>query len=130
FDFAARMNTMLTREEFQQIHDQGPDAVFALVSTLQEQVALLTTRVKELEDRLGKNSKNSSKPPSSDGFRKPVSLRPKTGRKPGGQQGHQGCTLALTDKPDHTVFHDPSACSCCGKDLTEVEGQTTPERRQ
>src|SRR5579863_6620735 len=121
---------MLTREQFQELSDQGPDAVFLLVSALQEQVETLSARVKELENRLGKNSKNSSKPPSTDGFRKPVSLRPKSGRKPGGQHGHQGCTLTVTEKPDHTVFHDPNACSCCGKDLAEVEGVATEERRQ
>src|SRR5580693_4529997 len=121
---------MLTREEFQKLSDQGPDAVFALISTLQTTVDTLEARVKELENRLGKNSQNSSKPPASDGFRKPVSLRPPSNRKPGGQHGHQGCTLAPTDKPDHTVFHDPNACACCGKDLAEVEGVTTPERRQ
>lgn len=121
---------MLTREQVQQIHDQGPDAVFALVSGQQEQIDLLLARVKELENRLGKNSTNSSKPPSSDGLRKPVSLRPKSERKPGGQKGHQGCTLTPVDKPDHTLFHDPTACSCCGKDLAEVEGVATQERRQ
>jgi len=121
---------MLTREQFQELADQGPDAVFALVSTLQEQVETLSARVKELENRLGKNSKNSSKPPSTDGFRKPVTLRPKSGRKPGGQRGHQGCTLQFTEEPDQTVFHDPHACSCCGKELAQVEGVPTEERRQ
>jgi transposase len=128
---------MLTREQFQQIYEQGPDAVFAVVEALQtmvlaqqQQIELLTARVKELEDRLGKNSKNSSKPPSTDGLRKPVSLRPKTGRKPGAQKRHRGCTLTLTDTPDHTVFHDPTLCSCCGKPLEQVEATETLQRRQ
>jgi transposase len=121
---------MLTREQFQELSNQGPDAVFVLVSALQDQVETLSARVKELENRLGKNSKNSSKPPSTDGFRKPVSLRPKSGRKPGGQKGHQGCTLTLTDQPDHTVVHDPIACSGCGKALAPIKGVATEERRQ
>jgi transposase len=128
---------MLTREQFQELSDQGPDAVFAFVSTLQEHVETLNAhvntlnaRVKELENRLGKNSKNSSNPPSSDGFRKPKSLRPKSTRKPGGQQGHQGCTLSFTEDPKHTVFHDPNVCACCGKDLSEVVGVATDQRRQ
>lgn len=121
---------MLTREQFLKLSDQGPDEVFTVVSDLQEQVETLVARVKELEDRLGKNSKNSSKPPSTDAFRKPVTLRPKSARKPGGQHGHQGCTLQLTHKPDHTLFHDPHACSCCGKVIAEVQGVVTDERRQ
>lgn len=121
---------MLTREQIQEVADQGPDAVFALVSALQEQVQTLSARVKELENRLGKNSKNSSKPPSTDGFRKPVTLRPQSARKPGGQKGHQGCTLEVTDQPNHTVFHDPIACSGCGQELALVEGIATDERRQ
>ena len=55
-------------------------------------IAAQSARIKELEERLSKNSQNSSKPPSSDGYRKPrpVSNREKTGRKAGAQAGHQG----------------------------------------
>jgi transposase len=51
------------------------------------------TRIAELERRLGLNSSNSGKPPSSDGLKKPVrvsSLRERSGQKPGGQKGHPG----------------------------------------
>ena len=79
---------MLTRDEFQTISDQGQDAVFALFSTLQEQVALLSAQVKELEDREGKDSHNSHQPPSSDELsKKPVSLRPHTGLTVGAGRG-------------------------------------------
>ncbi len=62
---------------------------------LQEQVKMLLARVSELERRLGLNSTNSSKPPSSDGLRKPNprSLRKKGEKKSGGQPGHKGETL-------------------------------------
>lgn len=121
---------MLTREEFQSIYDQGPDTVFALIHALQEQVAALTARVKELEDRLGKDSHNSSKPPSSDGYKKkPVSLREQTGRKPGGQEGHNGKTLLFSENPDALVLHTPTECANCHHSLAEVSG-TEGERRQ
>src|SRR5689334_5877106 len=67
---------MLTREQFQTIYDQGPDALFELVSALEKQVALLSAQVKELQERLDKDSHNSSEPPSGDGLRKkPLSRR-------------------------------------------------------
>ncbi|HEX2244413.1 MAG TPA: DUF6444 domain-containing protein, partial [Gammaproteobacteria bacterium] len=58
---------MLTREEIRAVYDQGPEAVIAVVGQLCAQIAELAARVKELEDRLAINSRNSSKPPSSDG---------------------------------------------------------------
>ena len=122
---------MLTRDEFQTIYDQGPDAVFALFSTLQEQIALLSAQVKELEDRLDKDSHNSHKPPSSDGLsKKPVSLRPHTGRKSGGQSGHEGSTLTLSEASDTLVFHTPLTCSSCGTALDPAASQDTGQRRQ
>lgn len=121
---------MLTREEFQIIYDQGPDAVFALITALQEQIDALKAEVKDLRERLDKDSHNSSKPPSSDGLaKKPVSLRAKTGRKPGGQKGHPGRTLPFVENPDVVHTHIPACCACCGKTLADVEGQDA-QRRQ
>jgi transposase len=121
---------MLTREEFQILYDQGPDAVFGLFTAMQKQIVLLTARVKELEDRLGKDSHNSSKPPSSDGLaKKPVSLRPKSTRKPGGQPGHRGKRLEFSERPDQVLLHAPAHCQECGTDLEAIQGQTE-ERRQ
>lgn len=121
---------MLTREEFQILYDQGPDAVFGLVAAMQEQIVLLAARVKELEDRLSKDSHNSSKPPSSDGLaKKPVSLRPKTGRKPGGQPGHSGKRLEFSDHPDQVFLHAPARCQECGTCLEGVEGQVDARRQ-
>jgi transposase len=74
----------------------------------------------ELRRRLGMDSTNSSKPPSSDSpFTKPApkSLRGKTGRKPGGQPGHRGQTLELVTDPDEVIVHEPAACSGCGGGL-------------
>ena len=124
------MPIMLPRKDFQTIYEQGPDALFSVVTTLQEQTLLLAARVKELQDRLGKDSHNSSKPPSSDGLaKKPTSLRPQTERKPGGQKGRPGKTLSLTETPDQIVVHAPAQCACCGLSLTATDGQPG-ERRQ
>lgn len=121
---------MLTREEIQALYAQGPDAVIDLVNTLQDSVEVLSLRVKQLEDRLGKDSHNSSKPPSSDGFRKkPKSQRGTSNRNPGGQPGHPGRTLDFAEQPDTTVVHHPEVCQDCGMPLAEVT-PTATERRQ
>ncbi len=87
------------------------------------EIAALTTRIAELERRLGLNSRNSGKPPSSDGLKKPPrtrSLRRPSGRKPGGQKGHKGKTLRQVAEPDATVDHYPGACSQCAAALSKA----------
>jgi len=90
-------------------------------------------RIAELEDRLRQTSRNSSKPPSGDGLAKPPprprSLRKKTGRKPGGQDGHPGQTLAQVAKADREERHEPACCSWCGAGLAG-RPVTGVERRQ
>jgi transposase len=89
-------------------------------------------RVQDLEAQIAKNSSNSGKPPSSDGLKKPpktTSQRGKSGRKPGGQNGHQGRTLEQVDKPDHVVTYSPAACEGCGHSLLDVEGASVETRQ-
>ena len=89
-------------------------------------------RVKELEDRLGKDSHNSSKPPSSDGLRKkpsPKSLRGKSGRRSGGQPGHSGHTLEFAEDPDNVVPLRPCKCQYCETSL-ENAAVVSIERHQ
>jgi transposase len=74
------------------------------------EMEVMRARIAELERRLGLNSSNSGKPPSSDGLKKPPrvrSLRERSGKKPGGQKGHPGETLRRTATPDTTVDHFP-----------------------
>jgi len=67
----------------------------AQISELTAKITDLQQTIKELEEKKNKNSKNSSKPPSSDGYsKKLVSLRGKSGKKQGGQEGHEGTNLA------------------------------------
>lgn len=110
---------MITRDEFQTIYDQGPDAVYALITAL---VTDLQTQVQELKARLDTDSHNSNKPPSSDALKKPrtTSQRKPSGRKPGGQKGHPGRHLQFTDAPDTVLEHVPAYCTGCGIDLTGV----------
>jgi transposase len=110
--------------------DDGPAAAGsdAVIEALQVEIALLraenaalTGRLAELERRLGLNSSNSGKPPSSDGLKKPPrvsSLREPSGKKTGGQKGHPGTTLRRTETPDATIDHYPEACVACGEPLT------------
>jgi transposase len=87
---------------------------------LTAQLILLQQRVFDLEQRLAANSRNSHKPPSSDGYNKPSpkSLREKSNRPSGGQPGHPGQTLAKVDHPDHVVVHRLRRCPCgCGASL-------------
>src|SRR5271157_4233636 len=84
-------------------------------------VAALRAHIAELERRIGLNSSNSGKPPSSDGLKKPPrvrSLRERSGKKPGGQKGHPGETLRRTATPDTTIDHYPPPCTACGEALT------------
>lgn len=72
-----------------------------------------------MEARLGLNSGNSSKPPSSDGLAKPSprSLRKIGQRKPGRPKGTPGATLMQVDRPDKRERHEPERCRSCGRDL-------------
>lgn len=96
----------------------------------QEEIQLLKARVSELEGRLAKNSSNSSKPPTSDGLkRKPKSQRCKSGKKPGGQQGHPGQGRSQVQTPDIIVNHSPMSCGGCGFKLAEVAGSCVEKRQ-
>ena len=76
-------------------------------------------RIAELERQLAASSRNSSRPPSSDGLGKPApkSLRGRSGRRPGGQPGREGRTLRQVAVPDEVVVHEPAACAGCGSTL-------------
>ena len=99
---------------------------------LQDHVSALQSRIKELENRLATNSRNSGKPPSSDGpgvKPHPKGQRTPSGRKPGGQPGHPGSTLRLVEAPDEVKVYAPAHCRECGESLAQVAA-TRKERRQ
>lgn len=126
----------MKRDDIQAVYDQGVDAVANLISAFEQifqqqalQIAALTERVKQLENQINTNSRNSSKPPSSDGLKKTNSLRTKSGKKSGGQKGHPGHTLVMTDKPDKVVLHRVTECGHCGACIADQPTQSV-ERRQ
>ena len=89
---------------------------------LREQLSAALVRLEELERRLGQNSANSSRPPSSDPPQAPQRpARKPSGRKPGGQPGHEGHHRAMVADPDLTLVHPPERCEGCGGDLADAE---------
>lgn len=106
----------------------------AKIAALEVENQALRDRLAELERRLGLNSSNSSKPPSSDGFQKPPrrtqSLRASSQRKSGGQPGHRGHTLEAVLSPDVVVSHRvPSHCGTCGCDVWHVPVSSIVKRQ-
>ena len=105
----------------------------AALARVLEELARAGERIAELEAQLRQTPRNSSRPPSSEGLDKPPprprSLRKRSGRKPGGQDGHEGATLAQAARPDREVRHEPACCSRCGAGLGK-RPVTGMERRQ
>jgi transposase len=108
-----------SHEEIHTAYQQGEEAVVAL---FEETFSKLVDRIQALEDQIAKNSRNSSKPPSSDGLSKPRprSLRKSSGKKSGGQPGHKGHTLRAVARPDHEQVHPVKACAHCQTSLEDV----------
>lgn len=97
--------------------------LLAIIAAQAETIRILQARIAELERRLGLDSRNSSKPPSSDGLKKPArvsSLRERSGKASGGQRGHKGETPRQSAEPDVTIDHFPPACAGCGAALREA----------
>ena len=117
---------MMAPEEALAIYQAGPETVVRVLLEMATRLDASQKRVQHLEERLAKDSHNSSKPPSSDGLNKPKpkSLRTPSGRRTGGQPGHAGRTLRMVEKPDHTVSHPVNQCAGCRSSLA---GQA-PER--
>src|SRR5258708_12798939 len=123
---------MTKEEELQALREENRTlkAVVAELVPLKEQLAQANAWIKDLEDTLAKDSRTSSKPPSSDGLaRLPRSSRRPSGKRPGGQAGHSGHTLAMVEQPDEVVRHRPEVCSQCHEHLGGVPASVA-QRRQ
>ena len=105
-------------EEFVRFLMKQNEEQSARIAELSAEIASLNQTIKELKEQLNKNSKNSSKPPSSDGLKKPSvnknkSLRESSGKKQGAQEGHDGVHLSVISDPDHIENHMHSDCTGC-----------------
>src|SRR5262245_33658082 len=120
-----------TPEDVHAAYEQGEEAILNLVGALTALILDLQARVHTIEAQLGKNSRNSRKPPSSDGLQKPRtrSLRSRSGKKSGAQPGHEGHTLQAVAQPDHDQLHTVERCGSCGASLPEGP-PSAYERRQ
>lgn len=104
--------------ELRQTIDASNRSTAVLTDTIrkmQKTIDGLNEKIARLEEQLHKNSKNSSKPPSSDGYNKspaPKSLRKTSGKK-GAKSGHKGTSLSMSRKPDRIIPHMPSCCDGC-----------------
>jgi transposase len=93
----------------------------ALILQLQEEIALL---------KGGRNSRTSSTAPSHDpGRSNQISLRESSGKKSGGQLGHSGSTVCLSEVPDEVIDHYPSVCKHCGQELQSVDSSSFTRRQ-
>lgn len=117
---------MLTREAILELCRNNPEAIVELILSL-------TERVNKLEEQINKDSRNSHKPPSSDGLKKrppkPKRIRDDKKRSAGGQKGHQGSSLTLSENPTETVRYESENCRACGESLRETSGAVF-QRRQ
>lgn len=113
------MHPSQLQQSLEKVSDESRLLVEAIVVFYETKVQQLESRIKELEDQISKNSRNSSKPPSTDGVEKPApkSLRKKSGRLVGGQKGHGGTNLKMVAEPDAKQCHEVKVCACCQKSL-------------
>jgi transposase len=122
-----------TGEEIRVAIRQGEDAVISLVSSLLQIIVFQAARIQAMEDQLAKNSRNSGKPPSSDGMKKPFrnrSLRKPSGKKSGAQPGHPGHRLERTADPDRIERCVAHRCAHCQASLEEAPVEHLEKRQE
>ena len=113
--------TFISRAEIRAVYAQGEDAVIDLVESLLARINSLEERLEAVENQLKKDSHNSSKPPSSDGFKKRTkSLRQKSELTSGGQLGQPGRTLDWSDELTRAWIHPVLTCCDCGTSLVNI----------
>jgi transposase len=114
------------------LEELSREELIALVTAQATLIEELRARVAELERRVGRNSQNSSAPPSADGLAKPPprSMRTRSGRKSGKQEGTAGFHLAQVAEPDKRKGYFPARCGGCDRRLRRADRVGEPVRRQ
>ena len=100
---------------------------------LKKENYILKEKIKELAYSKNLNSRNSSKPPSSDGLKKAkrtTSLRKKSNLKAGGQAGHKGHTLSQRENPNEIINIEVDQCPDCKTDLKNIEVHSINKRQE
>jgi transposase len=110
--------------------EKDRNQLLRIILQLEQIISEQAAQISELKSQLNKNSKNSSKPPSSDGYRKQAKILPPKNGKQGGQNGHRGNTLQQVETPDKIIECKPDICEC-GHHFTSTDIDiTSPEIRQ
>jgi transposase len=124
-------SSLPTPEEIRTIYRQGEEPVVAAFEHLVTVIRDLEAKVQALEDQLAKHSRNSHKPPSSDGPKKPGQrgLRQPSGKKIGAQPGHAGHTLRAVERPDHVRVYRVAQCQGCQASLTDIPARGYARRQ-
>jgi transposase len=111
----------ISKKEYENLKEQLSIAL-CLIKKLQEEILLLKN---------GRNSNTSSTPSSQDyGAHPKINLREKTDRKPGGQKGHKGRSLKMSENPDEIKKYYPKYCNHCGESFDENSVFNLQERKQ
>lgn len=114
------------------VREELPAPAQEYIEELESELEEARKEIEKLKGQLLMNSRNSSKPPSSDGVKKPRipgSQRRPSGKRPGGQPNHRGSTLLPSPKPDQVIKHAVTACDGCGHDLSGVGAAGTEVRQ-
>jgi transposase len=112
---------MESKEDYITIRRSEYEFLVNTIKELQQEVVILRERVKEMEGQLSRNSNNSHKPPSSDGYRKGIkNSREKSGKQQGAQPGHEGKTLEIVANPDYIITHKLTGKYECGNELDQL----------
>lgn len=113
----------MKREEAEAIYDLGKEAVVEILLKMD-------ARITALEKRLGLNSTNSSKPPSTDSpFASKPNVTSNAKRKAGGQKGHVGKNLKMVEHPDVVIVSSPQKCHECGFSLVDTQSHLVASRQ-
>jgi transposase len=123
------MQDLSTKGQIRVLYNSGEESVITFVQGLLDKISHLEHLIESqekhimvLEEQLKKNSRNSDKPPSSDGLKRQIpNSRTKSSRKSGGQKGHEGHTLKMVSKPDSIQNHGVEECSHCHRTLKDTE---------